>query len=93
MEHRQRVQVDIAIGDRRVPAERHGVEPEVPVRELHALGPGRRAAGVVDARGRVLIWLPADGLGIVGSLGEQFLVSDPVKHDPVLGLDVAQRLV
>ena len=58
MEHRQRVQVDVAIGHARVPAERRRVDPHVAVRELHALRPRRRAARVVDGRGRVFVGRP-----------------------------------
>ena len=35
-----------------------GVEPQVAVGELHALGAGRRAGGVVDRGGGVLVGLP-----------------------------------
>src|SRR5205809_75130 len=40
---RQRVQVDVAVREAEVPAERDGVEPRAAVRELHALGPRGRA--------------------------------------------------
>ena len=52
---RQRVQVDVAVREAEVPAERDGVEPAAAVRELHALGPRGRARRVVDRDGRVLV--------------------------------------
>ena len=58
VELRQRVQVDVAVADAHVPAERRGVEPDVAVGELHALGPGRRARRVVDRRRGVLVARP-----------------------------------
>ena len=63
VEHRQRVQVDVSIGDGGLPAERARVEPQVPVGELHALGAGGGAARVVDGGGGVLVGrLPRLGL-------------------------------
>jgi hypothetical protein len=65
VEHRQRVQVDVAVGDRRVQGEDHAVDPHVAVGDLHALRPRRRAAGVVDRRGGVLVrLLPRHRLGV-----------------------------
>ena len=63
VEHRQRVQVDVAVVDRRLPAEDRRVEPVVAVRQLHALGPRGGAGRVVDRRGRALVALPRLGLG------------------------------
>ena len=57
VEHRQRVQVDVAVADAGLPAEGGGVEPQVAVGELHALGPGGGAARVVDGGGGVLVGL------------------------------------
>ena len=58
VEHRQRVEVDVAVGDAVCRPNVVGVDPDVAVGDLHALGPRRRAAGVVDGRGRVLVRLP-----------------------------------
>ena len=54
----ERVQVDVAIVDPHVPAERRGVDPDVPVRQLDALRAGRRARRVVDRGGRRLVGFP-----------------------------------
>ncbi len=48
VEHRQRVQVHVAVGHADVPAERHRVDPQVAVGQLHALGARGGAARVVD---------------------------------------------
>ena len=93
VEHGQRVHEHVPVGDGRVPAEGGRVEPAVPVGELDALGASRRAAGVVDARGGVLVGLPPDRLGAVGGRAEQGLVGDAVQHDAVLGGHVPERLV
>jgi hypothetical protein len=58
VEHRQGVEVDVAVVDAGVPAEGGGVQPQVAVRQLHALGPRGGAAGVVDRGGRVLVGGP-----------------------------------
>ena len=55
VERGQRVQIDVAIADTDVPAERHRVEPAAAMRELHALGPRGGAGGVVDRDGRGLV--------------------------------------
>ena len=55
VEHRQRVQVGVPVADAGMQAEGHRVDPDVAVGDLHALGSRRRAAGVVDRRGRVLV--------------------------------------
>ena len=55
VELRQRVQVDVAVVDAQLPAERGGVQPDVAMGELHALGPRRGAAGVVDGGRGVLV--------------------------------------
>ena len=62
VEHRQRVQVDVAVADPGVPAEGGCVDPQVPMGHLHALGPGSGAAGVVDRRGGRLVGGPGDRL-------------------------------
>ena len=61
--------------------------------DLHALGPGRGARGVVDVGDGLLVGLPAFGLGPVGCLGEQLRVGPPVEQDAVLGLHADQRVV
>ena len=58
VEHRQRVQVDVAVGHAGVQREGDRVGPDVAVGDLHALGPGGGAGGVVDRRGGVLLVLP-----------------------------------
>jgi hypothetical protein len=63
VEHRQRVEVDVAVGQRRVPAERRRVDPAGTVRLLDALGAGGGAGGVVDRGGRILVGLPLGRLG------------------------------
>ncbi len=90
VELRERVQVDVAIADPEVPAERRGVQPDVAMRDLHAFGPRRRARRVVDGRRRVLIAFPrlrldaeAHDLGIG-------LAPD---HESSLALDLGQRIV
>ena len=55
VECRQRVQVNIAVARAEMEAEGDGVDPQIAVRELHALGPRGGAAGVVDGGGGVLV--------------------------------------
>jgi hypothetical protein len=90
VEHRQRVQVDVAVRHRGLPAERRGVDPQVPVGELHALGAGRGARGVVDRGGGILVPVPLAGLGAVA---EQLGVGLVPEHHRALGLDALQRLL
>ena len=86
VEHRQRVQVDVAVADAGVPAERRGVDPDVAVGHLHALGPGGRAGRVVDGRRGVLVGLPRPRVRVAGD--HQVVVGpDDVG---VLGLDALQ---
>jgi hypothetical protein len=88
VEHRQRVQVDVTVADPGVPAERRGVDPDVAVRHLHALGPGGSAGRVVDGRRGVLVGLPRPRVGVAGD--HQVVVAP---HDErVLGLDVLQAV-
>ncbi len=61
----ERVQVQVAVADAHLPAERGGVDPEVAVGALHALGSRRGAARVVDGGRRVLVGLPRRRLGAV----------------------------
>ena len=89
VEHRQRVQVDVAVGDARVEPERHRVDPDVAMGDLHALGPGRRAGRVVDAGGGGLVGFPGLRFGTLG--GEQVVVV--AEDEPVLGGDLPQRVV
>ena len=54
----ERVQIRVAIADAHLPPEHGGVEPDVAVGELNALGARRRAGRVVDRGRRVLVALP-----------------------------------
>ena len=75
VEHRERVQVDVAVRDRSLPAEDRGVEPVVAVRQLHTLGPRSGSGGVVDGGGGVLL---VDRIGVprlgVGGLAPDLVV-------------------
>ena len=55
VKHGKRVQVDVAFPEAKVHAEAHGIDPDVAVRDLDALGTSRRSRGVVDRGGRVLL--------------------------------------
>jgi hypothetical protein len=82
------VQVDVAVAHLHVHAEGDGVDPQVAMGHLDALGPGRRPAGVVDRRGGLLVGLrPGAGLGVEA---EQLLVLLP-RAEPVLGHDALER--
>ncbi len=85
------MQVDVAVGDPDVPPERHRVEPAAPVGELHALGPGGGAGGVVDGDGRVLVGHPEAGARVAAL--EQPGVARRAQDDPVLDRDRAQGLL
>src|ERR1700682_1820172 len=61
VEHGQRVQEDVAVG---------GGEPAVAMGELDAFGSGRRAAGVVDTGGGVLVGRPPLRHGTFGGLAK-----------------------
>jgi len=62
MEHRQRVQVHVAIVHAGVKPEGRGVDPQVAMRELHAFGARSGClAGVVDGGGGVLVARPGYG--------------------------------
>ena len=89
VEHRQRVEVDVPVGDGRVHREGDGVDPDVAVGDLHALGPGGRAGGVVDAGRRALVGLPRAGLDALR--GEHVAVV--ADHEAVLRGDAGQGLV
>ena len=89
VEHRQRVEVDVAVAHAGVQPERHRIDPDVAVGDLHALGPGGGAGGVVDARGGVLVRLPVLRLGAFGR--EQVVVV--AEDEAELRLDVRQRVV
>ena len=89
VEHRQRVQVGVAVGDAGVQAEGRRVEPQVPVGELDALGARGRARRVVDGGGGVLVRIgPRPRLGAVLEqvlvLAEQELVRDVELVEDVL---------
>ena len=97
VEHRQRMQVHVAIVHPGMPTERGGVQPQRPVRLFHPLGPGGRARGVVDRGGGVLVGLPRlrfavgqEPFGI--ALGAQHhLVGDLHPGDRVGHLRVVQQ--
>ena len=63
VEHRQRPQVVLAHRDRQVQQRADGVHGRVPVRDHHALGPGRGAAGVVDREQVALVGLRPGEVG------------------------------
>ena len=90
VEHRQRVQVDVAVGHAGVQRERHGVGPDVAVRDLHALGPCGRPRRVVDRRGRVLVGLPRRRFD---AHPEQHVVAGLAEHEAVRRGHVGQGLV
>ena len=58
VEHRHRVQVDVAVGDAQVQGHRRRVQPQVAVRQLDALRPRGRPARVVDRGQGVLVAAP-----------------------------------
>ena len=89
VEHRQRVEVDVAVGDGRVHRERHRVDPDVAVGDLHALGTRGRAGRVVDAGRRRLVGLPRARLDALR--GVQVVVV--AEHEAVLRGDAGQCLV
>ena len=83
MKHRQRVQVNIAVTDTRLPAKDCRVDPQVAVRHLDTFGPCRGATGVVDRGGRVFVPLP------IGRLRDRSRyscssVGDPISIDPCI---------
>ena len=88
VEHRQRVQVDVAVGHAGVQREGHRVGPDVAVGDLDALGACGGAGGVVDRRGGVLLVLP--GLGFLALEVHVLVVAD---EELVLALDVLHRLL
>ena len=88
VEHRQRVQVDVAVGDAGVQREGDRVGPDVAVGDLHALGSGGGARGVVDRRGRVLLALPR-----LRVLALEVHVVVVAEDEHVLGLDALQRVL
>ena len=87
VEHRERVQEHVAVADAGVPPERGRVQPAVALRELHALGPGRRPRGVVHGAAGVLVRLPALGRGARRRRREQRGVVDPVQAEAMVHLD------
>ena len=89
VEHRQRVQIDVAVCCRCVQGESGRVDPDVAVGDLHALGPRGGAGGVVDGRGRRLVRLPH--LGLDAFSGVQVIIV--AQHESVLGGDVLEGLV
>ena len=92
VEHGQGVQVDVAVVHRRLPAEHGGVDPEVAMGHLHALGAGGGAAGVVDGRGRFFVGV-VPGFGGAGVGGPQQGVRLGAEDVAVLAVDVRQGLV
>ena len=87
VEHRQRVQEDVAVADAGVPPERGGVQPAVALRQLHALRPRRRARRVVDRARRVLVGRPRPRLRALRRRREQRGVVGAVEPEPMGHLD------
>ena len=58
MKLRQRVQIDIAVRQSEVQAKCGGIDPQVAMGQLHALGSRSGAAGVVDGCRGVFIGFP-----------------------------------
>ena len=90
VEHRQRVEVHVAVGHAGVPAERRRVEPHVAVRELHTLRTGRGATRVVDGGGGVLVGVPRPRLD---AEAQQLVVAVGADHEAVRRLHVGERVV
>ena len=90
MEHRQRVQQRVAVGDRRVPPEAHRVQVTIAVRELHALRSCRGAGRVVDAAGRVLVPLPGGRVPTLFDGSEDPRVADAIENDPLLDVHAGE---
>ncbi len=88
VEHRQRVEVDVAVRHRGLPAEHRRVEPVVAMGQLHALGPRRGAGRVVDRRGRALVACPR--LGLVGRAPDLVVVL--AEHERPLALDLVDQV-
>ena len=87
VEHRQRVEVHIAVAHQGVPAEGGGVEPQVPVRHLDALGAGSGAARVVDRGGGSFIGGPGSGLDALHEQAVGLLARDQAPRH----LHIAER--
>ena len=86
VEHRQRVEVYVAVVHAGLPSEHGCVQPEVPVRHLDAFRTGRRAAGVVDGGGGTLVRGPGARLDAL----EEQRIGLLAVQEPVLHLHVAQ---
>ena len=93
VEHGQGVQERVAVAHGGVPSEHRGVEPAVPVGELHPLGARRRPRGVVDRAGGGLVGLPVRRPGAGGCGREQLGVLVAVEHHPHLGRHARQGVV
>src|SRR5579872_2689155 len=94
VEHRQRVEQDVPVGDAGVPSERHGVQRAVAMRQLHTLRARRRAGGVVHRAGGVLVRLPALRLASLCDGSEELAVRlRAVEHDALARRDARQCLV
>jgi hypothetical protein len=76
VEHRERVEVDVAVAHEGVPAEDGGVEPQVPVGHLDALGACGGAARVVDRGGRTLVGGPWAGFDAFDEQAVRLLAGD-----------------
>ena len=87
VEHRQRVQQDVAVADPGVPAEGGGVQPAVSLGQLHPLGPCRRPRGVVHRARRVLVGRPGQRGDPVGSGCEEGGIVAAVEAEAVGDLD------
>src|SRR6266542_948047 len=91
VEGRQGMEVDVAVGHAEMPPERHGIEPEVAVGELHPLGPRGGARRVVDGDGGILVRHLHTGLRALAE--EELLVGGGSENEAMLHRDLAQRLV
>ena len=91
VEHGQGVQQRVAVAHGGVPAEDRGVEPAVPVGELHPLRAGRGARGVVDRAGGGLRRPPSGAGWASGGAGANSSASSfAVEDDPHLGRHAGQ---
>ena len=81
VEQRQGVQIDVAVGHAEMEREGHGVDPQVPVGQLHTLGPSRGPRGVVDGGGGRLVSRP--GLGGASEAVDEVVIVAEHHHSGV----------